>query len=278
MDDKPIKLKLLPFFRPEFFFTFTGKEHTMNVLIIEDEELAATTLQNMLVHINPKIHVLAVLGTVEAAVNWLQQHTADLLFMDIHLGDGESFQIFQQITVSSPVIFTTAYDQYTLKAFKNQGIDYLLKPFDEEDVRAALQKLSNIRKQGPVMPKQFIPDNEEVAHKIRNRFMVKAGKLIKTVPSEDVAYFMADDKYLFLVTKDDQHYIIEETIGSLEPKLDTAAFFRINRKFIIHINAIKEMYKLSRNRVRINLLYQPIDVEVVVSEERADAFKQWLNQ
>ena len=250
----------------------------MNVLIIEDEELAATTLQNMLVHINPKIQVLAVLGTVEAAVNWLQQHTADLLFMDIHLGDGESFQIFQQITVSSPVIFTTAYDQYTLKAFKNQGIDYLLKPFDEEDVRAALQKLSNIRKQGPVMPKQFIPDNEEVAHKIRNRFMVKAGKLIKTVPSVDVAYFMADDKYLFLVTKDDQHYIIEETIGSLEPKLDTAAFFRINRKFIIHINAIKEMYKLSRNRVRINLLYQPIDVEVVVSEERADAFKQWLNQ
>ena len=249
----------------------------MNVLIIEDEELAAITLQNMLVHLNPEIQVLAILGTVEAAVNWLQQHTADLLFMDIHLGDGESFQIFQQIAISSPVIFTTAYDQYTLKAFKNQGIDYLLKPFDEEDVSAALQKLNNIRKTGVVMPPQFIPD-EAVTHKIRNRFMVKAGKLIKTVPSDEVAYFKADDKYLFLVTKEDLHYIIEETIGSLEPKLHASDFFRINRKFIIHINAIEEMYKLSRNRVRINLSPKPAGLDVVVSEERAEAFKQWLNQ
>lgn len=250
----------------------------MDVLIIEDEELAATTLQNMLVLINPEIRVLAVLGTVEAAVNWLEHNEADLLFMDIHLGDGESFQIFQQTTVRSPVIFTTAYDQYTLKAFKNQGIDYLLKPFDEEDVRAALDKLNNLRKQGPVLPPRFIPEIEEMPQKIRNRFMVKAGRLIKSVPTEDVAYFMADDKYLFLVTSDEQHYIIEETIGSIEPKLDPEYFFRVNRKFIIHINAIKEMYRLSRNRVRINLEPKPGELEVVVSEERAEAFKKWLNQ
>lgn len=241
----------------------------MNVLIIEDEELAATTLQNMLVYINPNIQVLAVLGTVEAAVSWLQHNTADLLFMDIHLGDGESFQIFQQINISSPVIFTTAYDQYTLKAFKNQGIDYLLKPFDEEDVRNALNKLSSIRK-SPV---------SITAPPVRNRFMVKVGKLLKSVPAEQVAYFMADGKYLFLVTRDQQNYIIEETIASLEPKLDQEVFFRINRKFIIHINAINEMYKLSRNRVRIKLLPIPVDVEeVIVSEDRADAFKEWLNQ
>lgn len=240
----------------------------MNVLIIEDEELAATTLHNMLVHINPNIQVLAVLGTVEAAVSWLQQHSADLLFMDIHLGDGESFQIFQQINISSPVIFTTAYDQYTLRAFKNQGIDYLLKPFDEEDVRTALHKLSSIRKMPVIMTAP-----------IKNRFMVKVGKLLKSVPADQVAYFMADGKYLFLVTRDQQNYIIEETIGSLEPKLDQDVFFRINRKFIIHINAITEMYKLSRNRVRIKLSPMPVDVEeVVVSEDRADAFKEWLNQ
>jgi DNA-binding LytR/AlgR family response regulator len=108
--------------------------------------------------------------------------------------------------------------------------------------------------------------------------MVKVGKLIKTVPADEVAYFMAEDKYLFLVTKDQQNYIIEETISSLEPNLNAADFFRINRKFIIHINSIKEMYKLSRNRVRIILSPKPADVEVVVSEERAEAFKNWLNQ
>jgi len=249
----------------------------MRVLIIEDEELAADTLQNILMDINPNIQILAILGTVEAAVAWLTKNTADLLFMDIHLGDGESFEIFQQVTVDSPVIFTTAYDQYTLKAFKNQGIDYLLKPFDEEDVRTALAKLNTIRKASEIPQQVFnVPGQTD---RLRNRFMVKMGQLIKTVQSEDVAYFMADDKYLFLVTKDQQNYIIEETIGSLEPQLNPADFFRVNRKFIININAIKEMYKLSRNRVRIVLNPSPAEgIEVIVSEERAEAFKNWLDQ
>lgn len=250
----------------------------MRVLIVEDEELAADTLQKILMLINPDIQILAILGTVEAAVNWLERNTADLLFMDIHLGDGESFQIFQQVVVDSPVIFTTAYDQYTLKAFKNQGIDYLLKPFDEDDVRVALTKLESIRKISADTIQQTFLKSEPSSSGTRNRFMVKMGKLIKTVQSDDVAYFMAEDKYLFLVTKDKQNYIIEETISSLEPQLDHVNFFRINRKFIINIDAIKEMYKLSRNRVRIVLTPPPVDgTEVVVSEERAEAFKNWLN-
>ncbi|WP_214226076.1 LytTR family DNA-binding domain-containing protein [Pedobacter sp. B4-66] len=248
----------------------------MTVLIIEDEELAATTLQNMLKHIDPKLQVLGILGTIEDAVNWFKSNTVDLLFMDVHLGDGESFQIFKEVVINSPVIFTTAYDQYTLKAFKNQGIDYLLKPFDEDDVRAALTKLNGIlkTKESNVLPQKI----DELFGKTRNRFMVKVGKLIKTVAADEVAYFMAEDKYLFLVTKDQKNYIIEETISSLEPNLNATDFFRINRKFIIHINSIKEMYKLSRNRVRIILSPKPADVEVVVSEERAEAFKNWLNQ
>lgn len=250
----------------------------MRVLIIEDEELAADTLQNILMDINPNIQILAILGTVEAAVTWLNKNTADLLFMDIHLGDGESFEIFQQVNVDSPVIFTTAYDQYTLKAFKNQGIDYLLKPFDEDDVRAALAKLNNIRKASEI-PLQNMLSQVPQTDKLRNRFMVKMGQLIKTVQSDDVAYFMADDKYLFLVTKDQQNYIIEETISSLEPQLNPADFFRVNRKFIININAIKEMYKLSRNRVRVILSPTPAEgIEVIVSEERAEAFKNWLDK
>lgn len=251
----------------------------MRVLIIEDEELAADTLQKILIHIDPSIQILAILGTVESAVAWLQRNTADLLFMDIHLGDGESFEIFEQIQVASPVIFTTAYDQYTLKAFKNQGIDYLLKPFDEEDVRSALDKLHNLRKSPELILSQNLQHTALRSGKQRSRFMVKIGQLIRTVNSEDVAYFMADDKYLFLVTKDQQNYIIEETIGSLEPQLDPAAFFRINRKFIINIGSIKEMYKLSRNRLKILLQPAPGNgIEVIVSEERAEAFKNWLNQ
>ncbi|MBC8986856.1 response regulator transcription factor [Pedobacter sp. N36a] len=251
----------------------------MKVAIIEDEELAAVTLRKILVQLNPEIEVMATLATVEAAVEWLGNNTPDLLFMDIHLGDGESFQIFEQVEVHCPVIFTTAYDQYTLKAFKNQGIDYLLKPFDEEDVAAGLAKLKGIRKISDIGLPQISYQTLGPAPKIRNRFMVKLGKLIKTVQSEDVAYFMAEGKYLFLVTNDRQNYIIEETISSLEPQLDNSDFFRINRKFIINIKAVREMYKLSRNRVRIVLEPAPVEgLEVVVSEERAEAFKNWLNQ
>lgn len=250
----------------------------MTVLIIEDEELAANTLTSMLELINPKIKVLTVLGTVESAVNWLQQQSADLIFMDIHLGDGESFAIFEQIAIDSPVIYTTAYDQYTLKAFKNQGIDYLLKPFDEDDVRLSLTKLERLRTAPETINKHTSTGIKAIQKGFRNRFMVKVGRLIKTVPTDEVAYFMADDKYLFLITHDEKKYIIEDTISNLEPSLDAKDFYRINRKFIIHISAIKEMYRLSRNRIRIILSPKPEDVEVVVSEERSESFKDWLNQ
>jgi DNA-binding LytR/AlgR family response regulator len=244
----------------------------MKVLIVEDEELAAATLRNMLRRINPRIEVMASLETVAASVQWLQQHQADLIFMDIHLGDGESFGIFREVTVSSPVIFTTAYDQYTLQAFKHQGIDYLLKPFDEADVRAALDKLAAIRQSAaPLLP---VP----VAGKLRNRFMIRVGNLIKTVPMEEVAWFMASDKYLFMITKDQQRYIIEETVSSLEPQLNPEIFFRINRKFIVSIHAIREMHRLPRNRVSIVLHPAPQEqMDIIVSEERAEEFKQWLN-
>ncbi|AFD05761.1 response regulator of the LytR/AlgR family [Solitalea canadensis DSM 3403] len=253
--------------------------NNMTVLIIEDEELAANELQNTLRQLEPTIEIVAVLGTVKSAVQWLKDHQVDLIFMDIHLGDGDSFQIFQQVTIKCPVIFTTAYDEYTMKAFKHQGIDYLLKPFDKEDVQLALQKLKNINDSViketeapvvPVLPLSYAQGKE--------RFMVNMGTRLKTILVGEVAYFMADDKYLFLITRDGQSYIIEETITSLEPQLSTKDFFRINRKFIVSLPSIKEMYKLSRNRVRIIL--DPIpetDMMITVSEDRAEAFKTWLN-
>lgn len=276
----------------------------MKVLIVEDEDLAAITLQNALLRINPAIQVAAILGTVEATVAWLAGNTPDLIFMDIHLGDGESFRIFQHVTIVCPVIFTTAYDQYTLKAFKHQGIDYLLKPFNESDIRNALDKLEMIRRsastirgsasqesqamlktldsgnaQGTTPDSRSATGDQHIpASRLRNRFMVKIGRIIKTIALEDVAYFMASDKYLFMITKDQQHYIIEETIASLEPQLNPELFFRINRKFIIQIKAIKEMHKLPRNRVKVVLFPPPPEeIDIVVSEERAEDFKQWLD-
>ncbi|MBS7564806.1 response regulator transcription factor [Mucilaginibacter sp. Bleaf8] len=247
----------------------------MNVLIVEDEELAANMLQAMLLEIDPAIHVSAVLETIDATVHWLQRNQVELIFMDIHLGDGESFSIFKQVKVTVPVIFTTAYDQYTLKAFKNQGIDYLLKPYDKAELENALDKLNLIRNVSGASPQPaFIPPGQ-----YRNRFMIKSGKLIKSIHVSEVAYFMAEDKYLFLVTREGQQFIIDETLSSLEPQLDVKDFCRISRKFILHITSINKMYMLSRNRVRIILQpAAPEGVDVIVTEERADFFKRWLDQ
>lgn len=249
----------------------------MKVLIVEDEELTATELKNMLHRVDPAIHISAMVSTVSNAVSWLKENSVDLIFMDIHLGDGESFQIFQQTEIKVPVIFTTAYDYYSLKAFKHQGIDYLLKPYDEDDLRGALNKLKDLSGY----------NSENFSHiatplpadqRRKERFMVNVGTRLRTIGVNEVAYFMASDKYLYLVTRDGQRYIIEDTITSLEPQLSPRDFFRINRKFIISLFAIAEMYKLSRNRVRIILEPLPEeDMQVAVSEDRAEAFKNWLN-
>ncbi len=251
----------------------------MTILIVEDEELTALELKRILETLDPDAFIAAVVGTVEGAVSWLGSNKADLIFMDIHLGDGDSFEIFQQVQVEAPVIFTTAWGQYSLKAFKHQGVDYLLKPYDEDDVKAALDKLKNLSR-------GFTNDDSTVelpsvpmsTPRIKERFIVNIGTRLKSVAVHEVAYFMAVDKHLYLFTHDGQHYIIEETITSLEPQLPEKEFFRINRKFIICISAVKEMYKLSRNRVRIILQPEPdADIQVAVSEDRAEAFKQWLN-
>lgn len=253
----------------------------MNVLIVEDEELAAGELQNMLKQIDGNIEVSAILGTIESAVDWLNKNSPDIIFMDIHLGDGESFEIFQQTSVKCPVIFTTAFDKYALEAFKNQGIDYLLKPFDISDVEQALKKYAGLTKPSsnvsaiitsPYTTETVAPGKE------RNRFMVSLGSRLRTVDADEIAYFMAEGKYLYLFTRNGESYILEETITSLAPQLSVKNFFRINRKFIIHIQSIREMLKLSRNRIRIQLSPPPPgNIMVVVSEDRAEEFRSWLN-
>jgi len=250
----------------------------MTVLIVEDEELAASELRAILSETDTSIEVIAVAATIDAAVKILKESAPDLIFMDIHLGDGDSFEIFQRTEVKCPVIFTTAYDQYTLKAFKNQGIDYILKPYDREDIEQALKKLRGLLEQAPGAEAKTPLNAMQPLPGTRNRFMVNLGSRIKTVNASDVSYFMAEDKYLYLFTKEGESYILDETITSLEPQLPMQEFFRISRKFIIHISSIREMFKLSRNRIKVILDPPPPgNLTVVVSEDRASQFRSWLN-
>lgn len=245
----------------------------MNAIIIEDEPLAVSELENILNEIVPDIKIVARLDSVRESVRWLQGNQADLIFSDIHLGDGQSFDIFRQVDVKSPVIFITAYDEYALQAFKNQGIGYILKPFDREEIRLVLEKVRNW------FGEQYSLAPVEMNTTYQERFLVQMGARIKSVPVTDVAYFMADGKYLMLYTFEGNGYILDQTMGGLEGKLDPKCFFRINRKFIINYLAIKDMVRYSNSRIKIVLSTAiPDNAEVIVSTERMRDFKEWLNR
>lgn len=244
----------------------------MNAIIIEDEYLAAAELERLLGEVAPEITILTKLDSVSESVKWLKKNKADVIFMDIHLGDGQSFDIFEQVEVTAPVIFITAYDEYALKAFKYQGIDYILKPFDKEELQQALNKLESLSPTNTPFPVASLTVYQE-------RFLVTVGTKMKSVTVGDVAYFMADGKYLVLFTRDGQNYILDQTISGIETKLNPAQFFKINRKFIISYNSIKEMVKYSNSRIKIVLTpAPPVGIEAIVSSERIQEFKQWLNQ
>ena len=244
----------------------------MNAIIIEDEYLAAAELERLLGEVAPEITILTKLDSVSESVKWLKKNKADVIFMDIHLGDGQSFDIFEQVEVTAPVIFITAYDEYALKAFKYQGIDYILKPFDKEELQQALNKLESLSPTNTPFPVASLTVYQE-------RFLVTVGTKMKSVTVGDVAYFMADGKYLVLFTRDGQNYILDQTISGIETKLNPAQFFKINRKFIISYNSIKEMVKYSNSRIKIVLNpVPPAGIETIVSSERIQEFKQWLNQ
>lgn len=242
----------------------------MKAAIIEDEPLAIAELENLLGEVAPDVRIVARLDSVAESVRWLRDNSADLLFMDIHLGDGQSFDIFEEVKITAPVIFITAYDEYALKAFKFQGVDYILKPFDREELRRALRKVATLAAAGEPLPPAVASYQE--------RFLVSLGAKMKSVAADDVAYFMADGKYLLLFTRDGQNYILDSTISAIEGKLNPARFFKVSRKFIISYSSIREMVRYSNSRVRIHLSPSPPDgVEVVVSADRLPDFKRWLN-
>ena len=254
----------------------------MKVLIIEDEIPAAEKLERYLLKYDASTTVVAILDTVESAVAWLRdrQNEVDLIFMDIQLKDGLSFQIFQQVPVKKPVIFTTAFNEFALDAFKVSSIDYLLKPITFTDLSAALKKLESLREQlhqpkdQPERMQALVANLKTKEYK--TRFMVKLGEHIRSITTDQIGLFYADGRDVYLVTTQNRKFIIDYTLESLEDILDPKVFFRLNRTFILNINAIKDVLVYSNSRLKITLV-QDFDKEIIVSREKVGDFKEWFD-
>lgn len=254
----------------------------MKVLIIEDEIPAAEKLERYLLKYDASTTVAAILDTVESAVAWLRDHQneVDLIFMDIQLKDGLSFQIFQQVPVKKPVIFTTAFNEFALDAFKVSSIDYLLKPITFTDLSAALKKLESLREQlhqpkdQPERMQALVANLKTKEYK--TRFMVKLGEHIRSITTDQIGLFYADGRDVYLVTTQNRKFIIDYTLESLEDILDPKVFFRLNRTFILNINAIKDVLVYSNSRLKITLV-QEFDKEIIVSREKVGDFKEWFD-
>ena len=250
----------------------------INILIIEDEEPAANRLKKMVVEIEPEANILENIVSVSSALTWLKNNPQpDLIFSDIQLSDGLSFEIFKNIEVNCPVIFITAYDEYAIDAFKVNSIDYLLKPIKKDDLENALQKFKklNNKTSAGLDIEKVLEVFKTPKSDFKTRFIVRYGEHIKTIKIEEVAYFYTEDKINFLTTNEGRRYTIDYNLDNLESLLDPKIYFRINRQFIICIHAISEMFTYSKSRVLIKL-NPPCKHETIVSTERSGDFKLWL--
>lgn len=250
----------------------------MKILIVEDESLAAERLEELILEIDPLIEVLAKIPSVEESVKWLRKNKADLIFLDIQLEDGLSFAIFDKVEVRSPVIITTAYDQYAIKAFKLNSIDYLLKPIKKEMLKESLTKYREMKSFYFEDLADVLKTLQEKGESYKRRFLVQYGNKIKKIETGEIAYFYALDKNVFLTTNSSNTYPVDYTLDKLMDLLDPQKFFRVNRKMIVCFDAIKNMIPYSRSRIKIELdPPAPKDVEALVSVERAASFKKWMD-
>jgi two-component system, LytTR family, response regulator LytT len=250
----------------------------MNILIIEDEKPAARLLQRKVEKLGLQIHHM--LHSVEESIVWFNNNPhPDLIFLDIQLSDGLSFEIFEQIDIKSAVIFTTAYDEYALRAFKLNSIDYLLKPIDEEELEIAISKFKNQFQKNTISNLDFEAIKRMLVNPVekeyKKRFSVKIGHQLKVIPIEDVECFYSENKGTYLHTLDNRDYLLDTTLEILENEINPKDFFRINRKFIIPLKSIKEIQVYTNSRLKI-VLPSYKDDEVIVARERVSDFKEWI--
>jgi two-component system, LytTR family, response regulator LytT len=247
-------------------------------LIIEDESLAADKLEYMLKEIDPSIKVLAKPGSIKESVKWLFNNNADLIFLDIQLSDGISFSIFDQVTVNTPVIFTTAYDQYAIKAFQVNSIAYLLKPVRKTDLAESLMKLKAVKSAFSIDFDMLMANIQGREPDFRKRFLIQTGEKIRKIEVSEIAYFYVLQKGVYLRTFQGNSFAIEYTLDKLEKMLDPSAFFRINRKYLVNMESIVNMVAWSRGRIKLDLKPNADDeLDTIVSIDRSAEFRKWLN-
>ena len=249
----------------------------MKVLILEDETRAANHLERLLAKVAPTILVIAKLESVRDGVKYLQNNPEpELIFSDIQLADGLSFEIYKQVSVNCPIIFTTAYDHYAIEAFKTNGIDYLLKPVEEERLRQSIEKARHFSP-GLVLEKLLAMNRPAGEKAYKSRFMVKVGDKIKSVPVEEILVFYSQEKASFIRTSDAHTYCIDYALDQLEPMLDPEKYFRINRKYIVSIDACTNILAWTNSRLRLKI--DGIDdSDIIVARERVVEFKSWLDK
>jgi len=254
----------------------------MKVLIVEDEDLAVRKLQKTLAGVDETIEVVGVAESIKSTVDWLQQHPSpDLILMDIELADGQSFEIFKLTEVKSPVIFTTSYDEYALKAFKVNSVDYLLKPIQQEELQAALNKYKKMKGENKT---DLSIDSlvKELQQKLqpkeyRKRFLVKHAQKLVSIEVEDIAFFYSDGRLNFFKTNDNRKFVVDYTMDELEDMLDPDQYFRISRSFYVSVNSIDKIDDYFGNRLILQL--KPVvDKEALVSREKVTDFKKWMGK
>jgi len=254
----------------------------MKVLIVEDETPAAEKLERYLQKYSTGITVVEKTGSVQETASWLKAHQSevDLIFMDIQLKDGLSFQIFQEVKVVKPVIFITAYNEFALDAFKVNGIDYLLKPVTFTDLSASLKKLESLSEQlrwsDAKAEKVVSTFSETPAVSYKNRFMVKLGDHIRSITSDQISFFFADGRDVYLITNQQRKFIIDYTLENLDEVLDPRIFYRVNRSYILNISAIQDVIVYSNSRLKITSNIKWED-EIIVSREKVSEFKEWFD-
>lgn len=244
----------------------------MTIVIIEDEKPSARLLKRKVEYLGGTVN--AVLTSVEESLQWFRENEApDLILADIQLSDGVSFEIFEKTNITSAVIFTTAYDEYALKAFKLNSIDYLLKPIDEKELKAALEKFKAVFKKS-FFDATSLKDFYKKEYK--KRFMIKIGTSIRIIEASQIECFYSAFKGTFLVNQEGRAYPIDDSLDALEKECNPEDFFRVNRQYLVALKSIKEISVFSNSRLKIVLNY-PIQNEIIVSRERVQAFKQWIN-
>lgn len=250
----------------------------MNVIIIEDEKPAARRLGRLLAELD--VEVSTMLHSVEESLSWFQENEhPDLIFLDIQLSDGLSFEIFDIVDVKSAIIFTTAYDEYALQAFKLNSIDYLLKPIDDEELESAVNKYRSLKPKSKKLSLDFEDIKKLLVNPLereyKKRFTAKVGQHLKIINSDDVECFYSENKGTYAATSDGRNYLLDTTLENLEEELQPNTFFRVSRKFYVNINFIKDIISYTNSRLQIKL-NSFSEQEIIVSRERVKDFKLWL--